>query len=54
MQNLTVGGPNTMLGPNNEPLNNELCSLFPWFSENMEITNLRKVRYLSQNLLKAL
>ena len=38
-----------MLGPNNEPLS----SLFPLFPKNMEITNLRKVGYLSQNLLKA-
>ena len=41
-----------MLGPNNEPLNNELCSLFPPFSKNIEITNLWKVRYLSENLLE--
>ena len=43
---------NTILGPNNEPLNNELCSLFRPFYENMKITNLRKVRYLDQSQLK--
>ena len=43
----------TVVGPNNEPLNNEPYSLFLPFPENMEITSLRKVRYLSQNQLKA-
>ena len=38
----------TMLGPNNE-----LCCLFHSFSENMEITDLRKISYLSENMLKA-
>ena len=43
----------TVVGPNNELLNNELFSLFSLFSKNKQITNLRKVRYLSRNLLKA-